>query len=109
MDETEYRNHLHATLDRIERALADVDPDVAEASRQFGALSIQLASGARCILSAQPSVRQLWLAVAQLGEAYHFDYDAASGRWLDDKGRGIELLEFLSGYLRDSAGLTVAL
>ncbi len=93
------------TLDRVERAFDDVDPDVAECSVQFGALSIVFPNGQKCILSSQPSVQQLWMAVASKGIAHHFNYDRPSGEWRDDKGQGIEPLAFLHAFLKESVGL----
>ncbi len=104
-EENEYRQILRETLDRIEQAFDGVDPDVAECEQALGSMTIVLPGGARCILSAQPSVRQLWLAVASKGVAFHFNYDSARGEWVDDKGRGIELLSYLRSYLKDEIGL----
>lgn len=104
MDESHYRKQVQATLDRVEKAFDDVDPDLAECSQSLGALTIQFPKGARCILSVQPSVRQLWLAVAARGTAFHFNWDASANAWKDDKGKGIELLSYLSTYLKEETG-----
>ena len=109
MDETEYRKRIQETYDRIDRALEEIDPDLVEAEQSHGAMSLKLRDGSRCILSAQPSVRQLWLALAARGIAHHFNYDPATHRWMDDKGKGIELLSFVQGYLKEVAGVSVSL
>lgn len=102
LDESSFRNIVQKTLDRVERAFSNIDPDIAECEQSLGAMTITLADGSRCILSTQPSVRQLWLAIAARGTAYHFSYDQAKSRWLDDKGRGIELIGFLEGYFKET-------
>ncbi len=107
-DEAHYRSVIKNTLDRVERAFDDIDPDVAECSVQFGALTILFPDGQRCILSSQPSVEQLWMAVASKGIAYHFDYDLASGEWQDDRGEGIEAFSFLRTFLRERTGLELS-
>lgn len=104
-DEAQYRSVIKKTLDRVEKAFDDVDPDVAECSVQFGALTIVLPGGRKCILSAQPSVEQLWMALASKGIAYHFDYDHEIGEWRDDRGEGIEPLTFLRNFLKEATGL----
>ncbi len=104
-DEAQYRSVLKGTLDRVERAFRDVDPDVAECTVQFGALSIVFPNGQKLILSSQPSVQQLWMAVAAKGIAYHFNFDAKIGEWRDDKGQGIEPIAFLTKLLKESSGL----
>lgn len=109
MEEAEYRKKIQQTLDQIERAFEEVDPDLAECEQSHGAMTIQLADGSRCILSAQPSVRQLWLAVAAKGIAFHFNYDEKRGQWRDDKGRDIEVLSYLRLYLREATGLDLAI
>jgi CyaY protein len=106
-DEAEYRAVMKTTLDRVEKAFDDVDPDVAECSVQFGALTIQFPDGSRCILSSQPSVGQLWMAIAAKGVAYHFDYDPGKGEWRDDKGEGIEVLSCLERFLKEHSGLSI--
>jgi frataxin-like iron-binding protein CyaY len=52
-------------------------------------------------------VRQIWLAAASKGIAYHFNYD--SGRWLDDKGKGVELLGELKKLVQEAAGVSLNL
>jgi CyaY protein len=108
-DEADYRRKVQETLSQVERAFSDVDPDVAECEITFGALTVTLESGARFILSQQPSVRQIWLALAAQGQAHHFSYDSSKGLWFDDKGKGIELLAFVKKYFKESCGLDLAL
>ncbi len=109
MTETEYRALIQETFDRISRAFDDVDPDQAECERIPGSMTITLADGSRCILSSQPSVRQLWLALAAKGTAVHFNWDASREQWWDDKGKGIELKSFLSRYFQEVLGQELAL
>lgn len=106
-DEAHYRETMAVTLGRIEKAFYDVDPDIAECNVQFGALTILFPDGSRCILSSQPSVGQLWMAIASKGIAYHFDYDPALAEWRDDKGDGVEPLAFLKKFMAESAGLKI--
>jgi CyaY protein len=116
MEEAEFRARIQATFDVIERALESADPDVVEVEQSLGSLTLTFSGGKRCILSTQPSVRQLWLAVAHLGIAHHFNWSSsgtgsaagAAGVWNDDKGKGVELLSFLETQLRDAAGLRVS-
>ena len=50
-DEAHYRSVMKLTLDKIESAFENVDPDVAECSTQFGALTIQFSDKQKCIVS----------------------------------------------------------
>ena len=105
MSESELRALAKQVYDRINAAFDDVDPDIAECEESLGSLSIQLADGAKWIISVQPPVRQMWLAVASIGRAFHFNYDPSNQTWNDDKGQGIELLRYLEELLKDIAGL----
>ena len=107
--EADYRKTIQQSFDRIQDAFDGVDPDVAECEQQLGALSILFADGTKCILSAQPSVRQLWLAIASKGTAFHFNYDAPSNRWIDDKGRGVELHTCLKKHIHETTGLELGI
>lgn len=99
MTEKEYRQKVKEVYARVEEAFDAVDPDLVEVEVGMGTL-VLLSKGRKTILSTQPSVRQIWLAVAALGIAVHFDWDEKSGTWLDDKGQGHELYTFLSRTLR---------
>ena len=105
MDESAYHRVVAATFRRIEDRLADVDPDVLEVSRSGDVLTLTFAGGLRCILNTQRPVRQLWLAART--EAWHFDWDAAKGAWIDDRGRGIDLLAQLAAIVREHSALVL--
>jgi iron donor protein CyaY len=105
ISEVEFRRRVQATFDRIEGALSEIDPDLAECDQSLGTLVILFRDGSRCILSVQPSVRQLWLALASRGTAHHFDLDVSDGSWKDDKDRGLELLDCLGSVLKEATGL----
>lgn len=107
LSEGDFRKRIQEAYDRIEAALHDVDPDVAECEQAMGSMTISFADRSRCILSAQPSVRQLWLALAALGTAHHFNFDPEGGLWWDDKGRNIELLSFLQDFLAGKTGQAI--
>lgn len=109
MEEKEYRQLVDSTFRRIERAFEDVDPDEAEFDLSQGAATILFRDRTKCILSTQPSVRQIWLAAASKGVAYHFNYDQGNARWLDDKGQGVELVSYVKRLVKDSAGVELRL
>ena len=68
-----------------------------------------LSDGSRFILSQQPSVRQIWLALGAKGTAHHFSYDSQKNAWFDDKGKGIELVSFVKTYFKESCELELDL
>ncbi len=103
LDEKVYRQMITDTFSRVEKLFEDVDPDLVECNTSQGALTLLLSSGAKCILSTQPSVRQLWMAVAAKGQAFHFNWDESKQQWWDDKGQGIEFWAYLKAYIWDAA------
>ena len=105
MDEKSYRKLLDATFDRVDRAFDSVDPDLAESNPSQGALTITMRGAQRLILSPQPSPRQLWIAFKD--QAWHFDWDASRGCWLDDRGRNIEALALVSELTKQAAGVDI--
>ena len=107
MTESEFRALAKTAYDRVEDQFDDVDPDLVECEVSQGALTLILADGAKWVLSQQPPVRQLWLAVASKGRAFHFDYDAGQQHWMDDKGEGIELMAYLEQVLNEETGLKI--
>lgn len=100
MEEKDYRLMVKEVYARVESALDDVDPDLVETEQGQGTLTLITGRG-KIILSMQPSVRQIWLAVAALGVALHFSYDASKKSWMDDKGEGKELFAFLKTTLQE--------
>ena len=105
MDEQAYRSLVDETFRKIDDAFGGVDPDLAESSLSQGALTITFRDGARCILSPQPAVRQVWMAFRD--HAWHFDLDAKTGRWMDDRGQGKELFALVRETAREAGGVDV--
>ena len=105
LDEKTYRQLLDQTYARIDAAFEDVDPDLAEVSLAMGTLTITFPGNLRMMLTPQPSPRQLWVAFRD--RAWHFDYDTAKARWLDDRGQGIEVSELIESTTHQVAGVAL--
>lgn len=109
MTEKAYREVVDQAFKKLERAFDDVDPDEVEYSMSQGAVTLLFADKTKCILSTQPSVRQIWLAAAAKGIAFHFDYDQQTRAWTDDKGKGVELFSYIKGLVREAANVDLNL
>ena len=105
MDEKTYRKVLDETYDLVDRAFADVDPDLAEITVAQGSLSILFNEKHKLMLTPQPAVRQLWVAFKD--RAWHFDWDDARRAWMDDRGYSIELHKLIEETTRATAGVEV--
>jgi iron donor protein CyaY len=106
IDERTYRARIDETLKRIDAAFENIDPDLAESDYAQGTLVIVFNQVHKLILSPQAPLQQLWVAFRD--RAWHFSADDA-GRWLDDRGQGIELLALIADLARDNAGVALAL
>lgn len=103
MDEHEFERRAADTWKRVLDVFEDVDPDDADVESAGDVIRIDFRGGQRVVLNTQRPARQIWLAGG--ARAWHFSYDATSGRWFDDKGRGDELLATLAALTKEAVGL----
>src|SRR5579859_7280846 len=106
MNESDYQHLADAAFKHIEDVLKDVDPDDVDVERAGDVLTLTFKSGARCVVNTQRPTRQVWLAAN--ARAWHFSYDEAKKRWLDDKGQGLELFATVRGIVKTSSGIDVS-
>lgn len=108
MDESRYLQLAEDAFRRIEQALEPVDPDLADYERTQDVLQILFPPPTLpCIINTQRPTQQIWLAFDR--KALHFGWDEASGRWLDDKGSGVELFSRVREILEKTAGVKIRL
>jgi len=106
--EKDFRKKLSEAYARVVKAFDAVDPDVAEVETSLGSCAILTPKG-KIILSPQPPVRQLWLAVASQGIAAHFNWNEEKQGWFEDKDSTREFWAFLTEVLKKATGLDVRL
>jgi CyaY protein len=104
MDPKEFVARTEACLARAAKWLEQFDPDEVDYSAGDGALTIEFPDGGRFVLSRQSATSQVWLAAAAHG--WRFNWDAAGGRWVDDKD-GHELYARLAEALSEKLGRPV--
>ncbi len=102
-----YSASVSSFFKRLIAAVDAADPDFVECDSTGDMVTITGArSGAKVIVNTQRAVSQIW--VAGKGEGVHFSR-AADGRWLDDKGKGLELGPWISDCVREAAGVAISL
>ncbi len=102
MDEATYAASVSAVFKRLVKAVDAVDPDLLEADATGDMVTITaVKSGEKVIVNTQRAVQQLWVAGG--GAGVHFSL-APGGRWLDDKGKGLELLSWVAACVRGASG-----
>lgn len=106
MDESRYQ-HLAATaLGKVEAMFDDVDAEDVDVERSGDVITLTFRDRRKCVLNTQRPTRQIWLAANARG--WHFDYDEASQRWLDEKDRSNELFARVATVVKELAGITLA-
>ncbi len=103
MNESEFHARAEATLNAIERAIEAVDID-ADAERQGGVLTLELAGGSKVVVNIQAPMQQIWVAARSGG--FHFGW--VDGAWRDTRD-GRELFAALSSIVSAQGGAPVVL
>jgi CyaY protein len=107
MDSATYSSAVAAFFKRLVAAADAVDPDLLECDATGDMVTLTAPrSGTKVIVNTQRAVSQIW--VAGKGEGVHFSR-ADDGRWLDDKGKGLELGAWVAACVEDASGVTLPL
>ena len=104
MDRQEYSRRSDECLERLVRALEPFDPDEIDYATSDGVVTIEFPDRTRFVLNRQSAVSQMWFAAG--ARAWHFDWDAAKGAWIDDK-EGRELYGRIGEVVSAKLGRTV--
>ncbi len=107
--EAVFRKCVDEVFKILDRSLSTVDPDMVECELGLGSLTLIINKNLKCILSSQPSIGQLWLAIASEGRAYHFIFDEKTFKWIDIKDGTTTLLVLLTEYIKEKTGLELVL
>jgi CyaY protein len=102
MDEREFEVRAAETWKQVLDVFEGIDTDDADVEQSGDVIRIDYRGGGRVVLNTQRPVRQLWLAGGS--RAWHFNFDAERGVWMDDKGRGDELFATLSSLTESAIG-----
>lgn len=107
MDESRYQKLADEAFRAIGDAFETVDPDLVDCEIAGDVVTLTMRGGRKCVVNTQRPARQIWLAAN--ARAWHFSWDEASRRWLDDKGRGDELLATLARIVKEGTGAELKL
>lgn len=107
MDASSYAASVSSFFKRLVAAVDAIDPDVIECDATGDMVTITAAkSGTKVIVNTQKAVDQIWVAGKSAG--VHFS-QLPDGRWMDDKGKGLELGAWVVECVRDASGVTISL
>lgn len=102
MDDRTYRQLADLALARIESLFEEIDAEDVDLERSGDVITLTFRNKSKCVINTQRPTRQIWLAAN--ARAWHFGFDEASGRWLDDKGQGVELVANVVAIVNENAG-----
>jgi CyaY protein len=105
MDEREFERRAAEAYKHVLDLFEDIDPEDADVEQAGDVIRIDYRGGGRVVLNTQRPTRQLWLAGRS--RAWHFNFDAQLGVWLDDKAQGAELYATLGALTQEATGLTL--
>ncbi len=83
MDDKEFRLLADLCLERLAARLEGFDPEELDYATTDGVVTLEFGDGARFVLNRQAGSLQMWYAAD--ARAWHYDWDAESKRWLDDR------------------------
>ncbi len=108
LEDAAYNTLVADVFKRLLKGLDTVDPDALDADSTGDMVTVTgNKSGQKVVVNTQRAVRQLW--VAGNGAGIHFDFEPSTGRWLDDKGKGLELYAWISTCVEAASGASVKL
>jgi CyaY protein len=105
MDETTYQKLADQAFHTIGAAFENVDADLVDFEIAGDVVTLTLPGSKRCIINTQRPTRQIWLAAN--ARAWHFSWDEAGRRWVDDKGRDGDLFATIATIVKEGAGVDV--
>lgn len=103
MDEPSYLHLADETFEKIEDLFKDVDAEDVDVERTGDTVALVFKGGRKCVLNTQRPTRQIWLAAN--ARAWHFSWDEAARKWLDDKGQGVELFAQVRAIVKEASGV----
>ncbi len=108
LPEATYNGLVADLFKRLLKGLDAVDPDALDADSTGDMVTITGSkSGQKVVINTQRAVSQIW--VAGNGAGIHFDWNASTSKWLDDKGKGLELYAWVSQCVEAASGTRVSL
>jgi CyaY protein len=106
MERAQFVKVATAALERIEDGLVNLEHDTLDVDLAGDVLTLEFADGAQYIINAHSAAGQVWMAANR--NAWHFDFDDASGTWVAAK-TGDELMATVCKEVGAKLGIDVSL
>lgn len=102
LDEATYNGLAADVFKRLLKGLDAADPDSLDADSTGDMVTVTGKTGQKVVINTQRAVHQLWVAGG--GSGIHFNWDPATGKWMDDKSKGLELYAWVSQCVEAASG-----
>lgn len=106
MERAQFVKVATAALERIEDGLVNLDHDTLDVELAGDVLTLEFEDKVQFVLNAHGAATQVWMAANR--NAWHFDYDDASGTWVAAK-TGDELMATVCKHVGEKLGMSVSL
>lgn len=106
MERAQFVKVATAALQHIEDGLVELEHDTLDVELAGDVLTVEFEDGVQFVINAHSAATQVWMAANR--NAWHFDYDSASGTWVAAK-TGDELLATVSKHVGEKLGMSVSL
>jgi len=93
-------------LEHIDDALGGLEHEDLDVDLAGDVLTLAFSDGAKFVINAHSAAGQIWMAANK--DAWHFDYDEQSGRWVAPKN-GDELMSTVARAVGERLGQSVVL
>jgi len=106
MDRARFHEVSTAALEHIDDGLGSLEHEDLDVQLAGDVLTLAFSDGTRYVINAHSAALQVWMAADR--NAWHFDYDEASGRWIAGK-TGDELMATVARVVGEKLGQPVVL
>lgn len=106
MERARFQKLSAQALEHIDDALGGLEHDDLDVDLAGDVLTLSFADGARFVINSHSAAGQVWMAANK--DAWHFDYDEASGRWVAAKN-GDELMATVARTVGERLGQSISL
>lgn len=106
MERAQFVKVATAALERIEDGLVNLEHDTLDVELAGDVLTLEFEDRVQFVLNAHGAATQVWMAANR--NAWHFDYDDATGTWVASK-TGDELMATICKQVGEKLGMSVSL
>jgi CyaY protein len=106
MERARFSKLASTALEHIDTALGDLEHESVDVNLAGDVLTVSFSDGGSFVINAHSAAGQVWMAADK--NAWHFDYDEATGKWVAHK-TGDELMATVARAVGGRIGQSIEL